>query len=100
MLSDTFSGSFSSGGSGVPVLVAQNLHDRVQTSPKIKKVAVPKLQHVPMFGHFPLLQMVCNLCASTIFLIFEKSPVAWSFVLSQSGLRAVIFEQFRLQRYE
>lgn len=38
-------GSSLSGGNGFPEAVAQNLHERVQISPKIMKVAVRRLQH-------------------------------------------------------
>ena len=55
-----FMGSCSSGGNGCPVCVAQNRHARVQRSPKIMKVAVPFFQQCPLFGHCPLVQMVCN----------------------------------------
>lgn len=65
-----FLGSSSSNGKGFPVWVAQNLHERVQISPAIIKVAVPFVQHSPMFGHFPLEQMVCNWFNSTIFFTF------------------------------
>jgi hypothetical protein len=58
-------GSFSSTGSGLPVLTAQNLHDRVQISPNIMKVAVPAPQHSPMLGQFPLEQMVWSWFLST-----------------------------------
>src|SRR6056297_3232087 len=64
-------GSFWSTGPGFPVFTPQNLHERVQISPKIINVAVPLFQHSPMFGHVPLVQMVCNLYFSTIFLTLE-----------------------------
>jgi hypothetical protein len=54
----SFSGSLLSGGKGLPDFTAQNLHRRVQMSPRIMKVAVPLFQHSPMFGQLPLLQMV------------------------------------------
>ena len=60
ILSATFAGSFGSSGSGLPVSVLQNRQERVQISPAIINVAVPRLQHSPMFGHFPLVQMVCR----------------------------------------
>jgi hypothetical protein len=47
-----------SGGRGFPVLVAQNLHALVQISPKIIKVAVPRFQHSPILGQFPLVHIV------------------------------------------
>ena len=51
-------GSYGSGGRGFPVLTAQNLQDLVHISPKIIKVAVPAFQHSPIFGQFPLVQIV------------------------------------------
>ena len=51
-------GSSGSGGSGRPVMVLQNLQERVQISPNIIKVAVPLFQHSLIFGQRPLEQMV------------------------------------------
>ena len=47
------------------VATAQKEQERVQILPKIINVAVPAPQHSPMFGQFPLSQIVCNLCVST-----------------------------------
>src|SRR5262245_42468103 len=43
-------GSSGSGGPASPCGTAQNVHFRVQTSPRIMNVAVPRPQHSPMFG--------------------------------------------------
>ena len=51
-------GSSGSGGRGLPVFVAQNLQALVHISPRIMKVAVPAFQHSPIFGQFPLEQIV------------------------------------------
>src|SRR6056297_2428062 len=59
------SGSISSGGRGFPVFTPQNLQLRVQMSPRIMKVAVPRFQHSPIFGQFPLVHMVCRPCLFT-----------------------------------
>src|SRR5690606_21349652 len=61
----TRSGSSISTLSGRPVDTAQNEHERVHILPKIINVAVPAPQHSPMFGQFPLSQIVCSLCSST-----------------------------------
>ena len=53
-------GSSASGANGRPDLVAQKRQLRVQISPKIINVAVLLLQHSDLFGHIPLLQMVCS----------------------------------------
>ena len=61
----TFSASFQSTGNGLPVLTPQNLHDLVQTLPRIINVAVPSPQHSPIFGQLPDVHMVCKLFSST-----------------------------------
>ena len=46
------SGSRGSGGSmGLPEVTSQNRHPRVQVSPAIMKVAVPRVQQRWMLGH-------------------------------------------------
>ena len=67
--SATCRGSSGSSGSGFPLCVLQNLHERVQIAPPIIKVAVPFPQHSPKFGHRPLEQMVWSLCVSTMRLV-------------------------------
>src|SRR5687767_4226042 len=69
----TRNGSNGSASIGLPVATAQNPHERVHTFPSIMKVAVPALQHSPILGQFPLEQIVCSLCSSTIFLTFLYS---------------------------
>src|SRR5690606_17306317 len=61
----TFSGSSQSTSSGLPVFTPQKPQERVQTLPKIIKVAVPSPQHSPMFGQLPEVQMVLSLYLST-----------------------------------
>ncbi len=56
----TRSGSRKSRGDGCPRLMSQNPQERVQTSPNIKKVAVPEPQHSPMLGHMASSQTVCR----------------------------------------
>ena len=52
---------------GLPVSTAQNRQARVQVSPMIMMVAVPWLQHSPMFGHMDSSQTVASLCSRTFF---------------------------------
>ena len=56
----TFSGSFGSSGSGLPVATLQKLQARVQMPPRIMKVACFWLQHSPMFGQPASSQTVCS----------------------------------------
>ena len=86
-LSATFSGSLASGGKGCPVFVAQKRQFLVQMSPKIINVAVLRLQHSDLFGHLPLLQIVCNECLLTIRSTSAKVSLLWSRIFNQSGLR-------------
>jgi hypothetical protein len=58
MASATRLGSSVSYSVGFPVATAQNVQLRVQMFPRIMKVAVPAPQHSPMFGQFPLSQIV------------------------------------------
>ena len=84
-LSATFSGSFGSSGRGFPVRVLQKRQERVQISPPIMKVAVPRLQHSPMLGHFPLVQIVWRQCDSTIRFVCVNRSLPPSLILSHSG---------------
>src|SRR5215210_828062 len=45
---------------GLPVLTLQNPQRRVQVSPRIMNVAVPRSQHSPTFGHAASWQTVCR----------------------------------------
>ena len=58
----TLIGSSLSTGRGRPVITLQKPQERVQILPKIIKVAVPAPQHSPIFGQFPLSQIVCKEC--------------------------------------
>ena len=49
----TLKGSSSSTGKGLPVWTLQKPHDLVQMFPNIIKVAVPSVQHSPIFGQLP-----------------------------------------------
>ena len=50
---------------GRPVATAQNLHARVQMSPRIMNVAVPAPQHSPIFGHLASSHTVLRRCSRT-----------------------------------
>ena len=56
----TRSGSSGSLWVGFPVLTLQKPQRRVQVSPRIMKVAVPRSQHSPMFGQAASWQTVCR----------------------------------------
>ena len=53
-------GSAQSSGRGRPVAISQKPQERVQISPIIRKVAVPRPQHSPIFGHCASSQTVCR----------------------------------------
>jgi hypothetical protein len=48
---------------GLPVWTLQKPQRRVQTSPRIMKVAVPRSQHSPTFGQLASSQTVCRFCS-------------------------------------
>ena len=62
----TRAGSSGSFHVGLPVLTLQNPQRRVHVSPRIMKVAVPRCQHSPMFGHAASRQTVCRFSDSII----------------------------------
>lgn len=61
----------------------------MHTFPKIIKVAVPAPQHSPIFGQFPLSQMVCNWYWSTKPLTLRYSGPVGNLTLNQEGLRGL-----------
>ena len=63
--SATRAGSPRSSSVGLPVWIAQKLHDRVQMLPRIITVAVPRDQHSPRLGHCALWQTVWSWFSST-----------------------------------
>ena len=67
----TRSGSSGSFQVGTPVCTLQNPQRRVQTSPRIMKVAVPRSQHSPTLGQLASSQTVCRLSASIDFFSFR-----------------------------
>ena len=62
----TRAGSSGSFQVGLPVLTLQKPQRRVQVSPRIMNVAVPRSQHSPMFGQAASWQTVCRSSASII----------------------------------
>src|SRR5690606_959985 len=64
----TFSGSSHSTVSGLPVLTPQNPQERVQIFPRIINVAVPSVQHSPILGQLPEVQIVLSSYLLTRFL--------------------------------
>ena len=56
----TRAGSSGSKKVGLPVLTLQKPQRRVQVSPRIMNVAVPRSQHSPMFGQAASWQTVCS----------------------------------------
>src|SRR3989344_9245840 len=67
----TFTGSFASKKDGFPVFTLQYPHHLVHVSPKIRKVAVPWLQHSDRLGHFASSHIVWSLFAFTSSLTFR-----------------------------
>ena len=63
----TRSGSSGSFQVGLPVLTLQNPQRRVQVSPRIMNVAVPRSQHSPTFGQAASWQTVCRPSSRIIF---------------------------------
>ena len=57
----TRSGSSGSFQVGMPVFTLQKPQRRVQVSPRIMKVAVPRSQHSPTLGQLASSQTVCRL---------------------------------------
>src|SRR5947209_12804565 len=56
----TLAGSSGSCHVGLPVLTLQNPQRLVHVSPRIMNVAVPRVQHSPMFGHAASWHTVCR----------------------------------------
>ena len=62
----TRAGSSGSFQVGLPVLTLQKPQRRVQVSPRIMKVAVPRSQQSPMFGQAASWQTVCRSSAGDL----------------------------------
>lgn len=72
---------------GQPVFTLQYEQARVQVSPRIINVAVPRSQHSPMFGHAASSQTVFRLAPLIFLRISRKFSLPGAFTLNQSGSR-------------
>ena len=72
---------------GQPVFTLQYEQARVQVSPRIMKVAVPRSQHSPMFGHAASSQTVFRLAPLILLRISRKFSLPGALTLNQSGRR-------------
>src|SRR5690606_16886567 len=91
----------------LPAFTPQKPQERVQTFPRIIKVAVPSPQHSPIFGQLPEVQMVWRLYLSTRPLNSVYFLPVGSFTLNHLGLgvlaegiTSVSIEIFIAQRYD
>src|SRR5207342_1187664 len=83
-----FAGSEASGGFGRPCATSQNEQRRVQTSPRIMKVAVPWLKHSWMFGQLASSQTVTRRFSRSLDLSFATALPAGIRTRIQLGLRS------------
>src|ERR671912_106581 len=83
----SFSGSAASGGFGRPWATSQKLQRRVQTSPRIMKVAVPWLKHSWMFGQLASSQTVTSRFSRSLALSLATALPAGMRTRIHSGLR-------------
>ena len=83
----TRSGSSGSFHVGLPVLTLQNPQRRVQVSPRIMNVAVPRSQQSPMFGHAASLQTVCSPSSAIVFDSSRYVELPGRGTLNHAGLR-------------
>lgn len=65
----------------------QNAQLRVQTLPRMRKVAVPDEKHSNMFGHLALLHTVFSPSPSTSARVSAKVWLQGSFTRSHGGMR-------------
>ena len=83
----TRSGSSGSFHVGLPVLTLQNPQRRVQVSPRIMNVAVPRSQQSPMFGQAASLQTVCRPSSAIVFDSSRYFALPGRGTLNHAGLR-------------
>ena len=83
----TRAGSSGSFQVGLPVLTLQKPQRRVQVSPRIMNVAVPRSQHSPMFGQAASWQTVCSDSALIISVSSRYFGPPGSGTLNHGGLR-------------
>src|SRR6266478_10126298 len=90
--SATRAGSSVSNGNGLAVVTAQKRQARVQRSPAIMKVAVPRLQHSQWFGHLALSQTVCNRNSSSSARVWANLSVVGRVIRSHGGKRGRVLK--------
>ena len=83
----TRSGSSGSFHVGLPVLTLQNPQRRVQVSPRIMNVAVPRSQQSPMFGQAASWQTVCRPSSAIVRLSSRYFGLPGLGTLNHGGLR-------------
>ena len=83
----TRSGSSGSFQVGLPVLTLQKPQRRVQVSPRIMNVAVPRSQQSPMFGQAASLQTVCRPSSAIVFDSSRYFGLPGRGTLNHAGLR-------------
>src|SRR5690606_4648188 len=88
MVSARFAGSDRSGGLGRPWATSQKLQRRVQTSPRIMKVAVPWPKHSWMFGQLASSQTVTRRLARSFDFSAATAPVDGIRTRIHDGLRS------------
>jgi hypothetical protein len=84
----TRAGSSGSFQVGLPVLTWQNPQRRVQVSPRIMNVAVPRSQHSPTLGQAASWQTVCRFSASMSARSSRYFAPPGGGTLNQRGLRS------------
>ena len=83
-----FTGSLASGGLGRPWATSQNEQRRVQTSPRIMKVAVPWPKHSWMFGQLASSQTVTSRFSRSLALRVATALPEGMRTRIQDGLRS------------
>jgi len=92
----TLRGSPPSTVPGRPVFTAQNPHERVHVSPRIMNVAVPRLQHSPMFGQRASSQTVWSAWLRISSCSSPNLPPVGKRTLSQGGRSGCRIAMLRL----
>jgi hypothetical protein len=85
MLSANRRGSRQSTASGKTFTTSQKRQFLVHFSPRIMKLAVPALQHSPLFGQLPEVQIVFRSCSSMVCFTFEYFSPWGNGDFNQSG---------------
>src|SRR6266567_2187162 len=85
--SATRAGSSVSKGNGLAVVTAQKPQARVQRSPAIMNVAVPRLQHSQWLGHLALSHTVCSRNSSSSARVWANLSVVGRVIRNHGGKR-------------